>query len=35
MVEINTIIKFEDKEKNKKKSYFEMNYATIIKIMMK
>ena len=25
-------MKFEDKEKNKKKSYFEINYATIIKI---
>ena len=32
MIEINTIMKFEDKEKNKKKSYFEINYATIIKI---
>ena len=32
MVEINTIFKFEDKEKNEKKSYFEIVYATIIKI---
>ena len=32
MVEINTIFKFEDKEGNKKKSYFEINFATIIKV---
>jgi len=32
MVEINTIFKFEDKEDNKKKSYFEINFATIIKV---
>ena len=32
MVEVNTIMKFEDKEKNKKKSYFEINFATIVKI---
>jgi len=32
MVEINTILKFEDKKENKKKSYFEINYSTIIKI---
>ena len=32
MVEINTIFKFEDKEENKKKSYFEINFATIIKV---
>ena len=32
MIEINTIMKFEDKEKRKKKSYFEINYATIIKV---
>ena len=32
MVEINTILKFEDKEQGKKKSYFEINFATIIKI---
>ena len=32
MIEINTILKFEDKGENKKKSHFEINYATIIKI---
>ena len=32
MVEVNTIFKFEDKEENKKKSYFEINFATIIKV---
>ncbi|MDC0429694.1 protein-export chaperone SecB [Candidatus Pelagibacter sp.] len=32
MIEINTLFKFEDKEKNQKKSYFEINFATIIKI---
>ena len=32
MIEINTILKFEDKETNKKKSHFEINFATIIKI---
>ena len=32
MIEVNTILKFEDKEENKKKSYFEINYSTIIKI---
>ena len=31
-IEINTTFKFEDKEKNKKKSYFEIVYSTIIKI---
>ena len=31
-IEINTILKFEDKETNKKKSHFEINCATIIKI---
>ena len=31
-IEINTILKFEDKETNKKKSHFEINFATIIKI---
>ena len=30
MVEITTIMKFEDKEEAKNKSYFEMTYATII-----
>tara|TARA_B100000674_G_C37047806_1_gene561506 strand:+ start:30 stop:458 length:429 start_codon:yes stop_codon:yes gene_type:complete len=32
MVEVNTIFKFVDKEENKKKSYFEIVYATIVKI---
>jgi len=32
MVEVNTILKFEDKENNPKKSYFELTYATLIKI---
>ena len=32
MVEVNTILKFEDKQENKKKSYFEINYSTIVKI---
>ena len=32
MIEINTILKFEDKETNKKKSHFEINFATVIKI---
>jgi preprotein translocase subunit SecB len=32
MIEINTIIKFEDKQENQKKSYFEIKYSTIIKV---
>ena len=32
MIEINTILKFEDKQDNKKKSYFEINYSTIIRV---
>jgi len=32
MVEINTTLKFEDKEYNETKSYFEIIYASIIKI---
>ena len=32
MIEVNTIFKFEDKEKNQKKSYFEINFATVVKI---
>ena len=32
MIEINTIFKFEDKEKNQKKSYFEINFATIVRV---
>ena len=33
MIEINTILKFEDKQQNKIKSYFEINYATIIQLI--
>jgi len=32
MIEINTILKFEDKEESQYKSYFEMTYASIIKV---
>ena len=32
MIEVNTIMRFEDRENNKKKSHFEINYATIIKV---
>ena len=32
LVEINTTLKFEDKDENEKKSYFEMVYATIVRI---
>ena len=32
MIEVTTILKFEDKQENKKKSYFEINYSTIVKI---
>ena len=32
MIEINTIMKFEDKQENKKKSYFEIKYSTVIKV---
>ena len=32
MIEINTILKFEDKQENKKKSHFEINYSTIVQI---
>ena len=32
LIEVNTILKFEDKQENKKKSYFEINYSTIVKI---
>ena len=31
-IEVNTTLKFEDKEPNEKKSYFEIVYSTIIKI---
>jgi len=32
MIEVSTILKFEDKQGNKKKSYFEINYSTLVKI---
>ena len=32
LVEVNTILKFEDKEPNEKKSHYEIVYATILKI---
>jgi len=32
MVEINTLLKFEDKLGSEKKSYFEINFSTIIKV---
>ena len=32
MIEINTLLKFEDKGENENKSYFEINYSTIIKV---
>ena len=32
LIEINTTFKFEDKEESKKKSYFEINFASIVKI---
>ncbi len=32
MIEVNTILKFEDKGESQNKSHFEMNYATILKI---
>ena len=32
MIEVDVIIKFEDKDTNKKKSYFEIVYSTVIQI---
>tara|TARA_B100000676_G_C17969131_1_gene782160 strand:+ start:72 stop:494 length:423 start_codon:yes stop_codon:yes gene_type:complete len=32
LIEVNTTLKFEDKEANEKKSYFEIIYTTIIKV---
>ena len=32
LVEVNTTLKFEDKEKSKKKSYFEITFSTIVRI---
>ena len=35
LIEVNTTLKFEDKEGNEKKSYFEIVYASIVKISEK
>ncbi|WP_440934832.1 protein-export chaperone SecB [Candidatus Pelagibacter sp.] len=35
MIEVTTKFVFQDKEDNKKKAYFEMNYSTIIKLIDK
>ena len=32
MIEVNTLLKFEDKLGSEKKSYFEINFSTIIKV---
>jgi preprotein translocase subunit SecB len=32
MIEVNTTLKFEDKEPNEKKSYFEIIYTSIVKV---
>ena len=32
IIEVNTILKFQDKDNSKKKAYFEIVYATIIKV---
>ena len=32
LIEVNTTLKFEDKQKNEKKSYFEIVYVTVIKL---
>jgi len=32
IIEINTVLKFEDKKEIKTKSYFEMTYATVIQV---
>ena len=32
MIEVNTTLKFEDKKQNQKKSYFEINFSTIVRI---
>tara|TARA_B100000963_G_scaffold256905_1_gene225375 strand:+ start:365 stop:796 length:432 start_codon:yes stop_codon:yes gene_type:complete len=32
MIEVNTIMKYEDKENSKYKAFFEMTYATVIKV---
>ena len=32
LIEVNTTLKFEDKEESKKKSYFEIIFSTIVKV---
>ena len=32
MIEVNTTLKFEDKEENKKRAYFELIFSTIVKV---
>ena len=32
MIEVNTTLKFEDKEQNEKKSYFEIVYVSVVKV---
>ena len=32
MIEVNTTLKFEDKDPNEKKSYFEIVYASVVKV---
>ena len=32
MIEVNTMLKFEDKKENKKRAYFEMIFSTIVKV---
>ena len=32
MIEVNTLLKFEDKEESEKKSHFEINFSTIIRV---
>ena len=32
MIEVNTTLKFEDKEQNQKKSYFEIVYASVVQV---
>ena len=32
LIEVNTTLKFQDKQENNKKSYFEITYATLIKL---
>ena len=32
LIEVDTLMKFEDKENNEKKSYFEINFSTIVRV---